>query len=122
MARFRKGALLCAIVFILSLPCPATKATGGDAFFGSQGLRLGYSSRLLFEVSLSDAQAALTLWARELNRLAGYSTPTQATIYGDLPTLMSAIENREVDFVDLSTLEALVREYERNKVLVKDIR
>lgn len=82
-------------------------STGSSSIWGPEGIRFGYSSRLLFEVSRQDAQAALALWTRELFRLAGLDTPPQAKIYEDTPSLVSAISRAELDFIALPCLDYL---------------
>lgn len=106
MIRSGGRALSCAIAFGLLL-LPGAFAAGGEPVFGPRGLRIGYSSRLLFDVSLPDARTAMALWTRELNRLAGLSTPPRTTIFEDLPTLVAAIQGGEVDFIALNCMDYL---------------
>jgi ABC-type phosphate/phosphonate transport system substrate-binding protein len=105
MVRSRGCSSFYAIVLGLSLLLQGATAVGGESIFGPQGVRIGYSSRLLFEVSLQDAQTAMALWTRELNRLAGLNVPPRATIFEGMPTLVAAIQGGEVDFIALSCLD-----------------
>jgi ABC-type phosphate/phosphonate transport system substrate-binding protein len=93
-----------AVVFLLLL-AGGTRADGGENPFGTQGLRFGYSSNLFSEVSRSDAQAAITLWTRELSKLADYRLKTELIFFEDLPMLAAAIRDGTIDFVGLGSLD-----------------
>jgi phosphonate transport system substrate-binding protein len=70
-------------------------------------MRFGYSSRLLSEVPKSDAQAAISVWAKEFKRETGTDGSTQAAIYDDLPSLINAVVEKQVDFIALNSLDYL---------------
>ncbi len=93
------------VAFCLLAASGGAKAAGAGSVFGARGLRMGYSSRLLLDVSLQDAQTAMALWTRELNRLAGLKTLPRTKIYEDLPSLVAALQNGEVDFVALNCVD-----------------
>jgi phosphonate transport system substrate-binding protein len=70
-------------------------------------VRMGYSTGLLFDVSLTDAEAALTLWARAFAPTAGFSAASTATIYDDLGKMADQVRAGALDFVALSSLAYL---------------
>ncbi|MEW6720991.1 MAG: PhnD/SsuA/transferrin family substrate-binding protein [Thermodesulfobacteriota bacterium] len=100
--------LLC-LACLFCLAHPARRLAAGEATspFGDNGFRFGYTTSLLSEVSRADAEAAMTLWSRELLRIGGYSVSADLTVYDDLPSFVSAIRNNEIDFIALSSLEFL---------------
>jgi phosphonate transport system substrate-binding protein len=103
MSRFvARLAVLC-----LLLLAGGTTADGEENPFGAGGLRFGYSSNLLPELSRSDAQTAVALWTRELAKQTGYNVRTEMTLFDDLPSLVAAIQNGTIDFVGLGSLDYL---------------
>ena len=104
--RFKSA--LCAALLCLPLLVQGPVAAGGaENPFGARGLRFGYSAALFSDLSLADAQTALTLWTRELARMAGYELPTKLIVYEDLQAFVSAIQAGQVDFIALNSLDYL---------------
>ncbi len=68
---------------------------------------MGYSTRLLFDVSRADAEAAVSIWARELGRASGIPGPTMATIYDDLSEMLRQVRAGTLDVVALNSLDYL---------------
>jgi len=107
VTRWKLHATAFAAVLCLTVSFPATISIGGEGPFGVQGMRFGYSSSLLSEVPKSDAQAAISLWAKEFKRETGTDGPAQAAIYDDLPSLIHAVVEKQVDFIALNSLDYL---------------
>jgi ABC-type phosphate/phosphonate transport system substrate-binding protein len=70
-------------------------------------LRVGYSAKLLGDADARDAQVAMDLWARELNRFVGVRTFPKSIIFADLPSMFEAIQKRQVDMISLQALDFL---------------
>jgi phosphonate transport system substrate-binding protein len=104
MTSARNPAFLAVLILLLSLSGSAI-AIDGPVASGSGGWRIGYSSRLIFDVTREDARLALDLWTRELGRDGRIAGTPKATIYDDLPSLVAAIRSEEVDFIALTTLD-----------------
>lgn len=103
----RKRFALLATVLCISLLVRGTGAAEGEGAFASRGILFGYSSRLISQVTRSDAQAALTLWTRELTRLADYPVVARSIVYEDLTALVAAVHNKEIDIIALTPLDYL---------------
>jgi phosphonate transport system substrate-binding protein len=100
---------LLALLLLLIAPAPpaARGANAGGNPFGPRGLRVGYSTGLISDLSKADAQAALEVYAREFARVIGYNVPYKLTLFDDLAECVAAIRSGDVDFVALSSLEYL---------------
>ncbi len=70
-------------------------------------VRMGYSTGLLYDVSLADAQAAMSLWVRGYSLTAGFSESSTAVIYDDLEEMAARVRAGALDFVAMSPLEYL---------------
>lgn len=64
------------------------------------------------DVNANDALAAVTVWARSLGNATGLYRDSVATLYNDLKTLKKDIDNKEIDFAALGTLEYIEAEKE----------
>ena len=68
-------------------------------------IRVGYSLSLFPDVEKKDAQIAIEIWSKELNRLIGTRAVPKAVIFDDLQALVDAANNGEIDMVSLVTLD-----------------
>jgi phosphonate transport system substrate-binding protein len=98
---------MLAVLACLLLAGAATRAASTEPSAVEDGVRMGYSTRLLFDVSRADAEAAVSIWARELGRATGFAGPTTATIYDDLNGLLAQVRAGALDVVALNSLDYL---------------
>jgi ABC-type phosphate/phosphonate transport system substrate-binding protein len=69
--------------------------------------KVGFSSKVFVDVDARDAQVAMDMYARELNRIVGVETPARASIFMDSHALAEAILRKEVDMPILPALDFL---------------
>lgn len=93
---------LCLLLTLRGAP-----AVGSENVFGPQGVRIGYSTSLIPELSRADAQTALELWTREYGRVAGYNINSRMILYDNIAEFVAAIRNGQVDFIALGSLDYL---------------
>jgi ABC-type phosphate/phosphonate transport system substrate-binding protein len=101
-----RGIFLLFTVFLLfSLgvegPARAAEKSHPDIF------RVGFSSKVFLDVDIRDAQVAMDMYARELNRIVGVETPARASIFMDTHAMAEAILRKEVDMPILPALDFL---------------
>jgi ABC-type phosphate/phosphonate transport system substrate-binding protein len=70
-------------------------------------IRVGYSAKLFADVDIRDVQAAMDLWAKELNRMVGVNTFPKSIIFTDMASMVEAVKQHKVDMLSLSALDYL---------------
>ncbi len=69
--------------------------------------RVGFSSKVFLDADIRDAQVAMDIWARELNRIVGVETPARASIFMETRAMVEAITKNEIDMIVLPSLDFL---------------
>ena len=100
MPRLLTSSALLAIAVLLSLGPPAWSQKeappgGGDL------LRIGYSSRLFYDVDANDALVATREWVRNLIRESGGKGESETFIFPDQPAIVKAVNTAKVELVVL---------------------
>jgi ABC-type phosphate/phosphonate transport system substrate-binding protein len=72
---------------------------------GIEYLNVGYTKSLLSDVDFRDAQAAMDLWVRELSKSTKNPLYTKSILIDDLPSLIRAINAKQIDVLGLSCLD-----------------
>jgi len=91
--------LLAAWLFFLAAGVPVAKEI--------KTVTMAFSSNLISEVNLKDTRLAMEIWSRKLTSRMGFDYRTEVKFFRDYPSLVSAIEKKEVNFVQLSVIEYL---------------
>jgi ABC-type phosphate/phosphonate transport system substrate-binding protein len=72
---------------------------------GIEYLNVGYTKSLLSDVDLKDAQVAMDLWVKELSKASKNPLVPKSILIDDLPSLVRAINAKQVDVLGLSCLD-----------------
>jgi phosphonate transport system substrate-binding protein len=88
---------------ILVLACPAAWGDQSAPSSAPEVLRAGYPIHAFTEVDPKDAQAALEMWTKQLTGKEEFPLTAKVTIFSDEASTIAAIQQKEVDFVILST-------------------
>jgi ABC-type phosphate/phosphonate transport system substrate-binding protein len=70
-------------------------------------LNVGFPKYILFDVDIKDAQVAMELWANELSKMNKLPLKTRSIIINDLPSLVTALKNKQIDVIGLPSLDYL---------------
>jgi ABC-type phosphate/phosphonate transport system substrate-binding protein len=70
-------------------------------------LNVGFPKYILFDVDIKDAQVAMELWANELSKINKLPLKTRSIIINDLPSLVKALKNKQIDVIGLASLDYL---------------
>ncbi len=74
---------------------------------GQGYLNVGFPKYVLFDVDIKDAQVAMELWANELSKMNKLPLQTRSIIINDLPSLVTALKNKQIDVIGLPSLDYL---------------
>lgn len=88
--------------FILMINCSLALA---EVKNNVEYLNVGYTKSLLSEVDFKDAQVAMDLWVKELSKDSKNPLHPRSILINDLPSLVRAINAKEVDVLGLSCLD-----------------
>ncbi len=99
----RRTALLICLLLAGSAPCTAA----AEPSVGGDGVKMGFSTAMFYDVSMADVQAAVTIWARELGRNAGFSAQPIARVFDDLDEMLGEVRTGALDVVALTSLDYL---------------
>jgi len=92
--------ILCCLCAVLILVSPAFSITAQ-----ANSIRMGYSSKTLFDVDIKDAAAALQVWTKEIAASLGWQA--RADLYEDLNPLIQDLQAGKLDLVALKSLDYL---------------
>ncbi len=83
-------------------------------------LRVGFSSRMFFEVNENDAKAAVKVWGRAFTKAQNIPTDPEPFVYDQFSAIQQSLANRQVDAVGLSLteFEQLNRQIELDPIFV----
>lgn len=95
--------LMCMVLMV----CQARNSSGENRGYAPELIKIGFSSKFLNDVSHADAQVALGLWIRELSKTIGIKGHPKPFIYDNLQELASAVTNKEVDLIAITTMDYL---------------
>jgi ABC-type phosphate/phosphonate transport system substrate-binding protein len=70
-------------------------------------VRIGYSLKIFPDVDIRDAQVAMDLWSREINRIVQANVFPKSVIFQDIPSMLEAIRKQEIDMLNLASLDYL---------------
>ncbi len=91
------------VVALLYGTCGAAVAVGGEY----ERISIGYSSAVLAEVDVADAEAATKLWTDRIIHRKGYDVESETRIFPDLLALEVAVTEADTDLVFLLPQEFL---------------
>jgi ABC-type phosphate/phosphonate transport system substrate-binding protein len=74
---------------------------------GQGYLNVGFPKYILFDVDIKDAKVAMELWANELSKINKLPLKTRSIIIHDLPSLVKALKNKQIDVIGLPSLDYL---------------
>jgi ABC-type phosphate/phosphonate transport system substrate-binding protein len=103
----KAGLVTLLVSFLLvssSLSAPIVQAKPGP---GKGYLNVGFPKYILFDVEIKDAQVAMELWANELSKMNRLPLETRSIIIHDIPSLVKALNNKEIDVIGLPSLDYL---------------
>jgi ABC-type phosphate/phosphonate transport system substrate-binding protein len=102
-----KRRVLFPLVFLLLFSFLEGKPVRGAEKGAHDIFRVGFSSKVFTDVDIRDAQVAMDIWAREMNRIIGVETQARATIFTAYPVMVEAILRHEIDMIALPALDFL---------------
>jgi len=97
----------CLMIFAVLL-LTAGSCLCAETDFEPELLQIGYSSKLIKEVSIGDAQAAMELWTRELARDITIKVQPRPVVYDNLDSIIKAVKRREIALIALTTMDYLI--------------
>jgi ABC-type phosphate/phosphonate transport system substrate-binding protein len=100
---FRKYKISLTILISAILTCSLGMADKVKQ--GVEYCNVGYTKSSLSEVDFKDAQVAMDLWVKELSKADKNPLYPRTILIDDLPSLIRAINAKEVDVVGLSCLD-----------------
>jgi len=100
---FGKYKISLTILIILALTCSLGMADKVKP--DVEYLNVGYTKSLLSDVDFKDAQVAMNLWVKELSKADKNPLYPRSILINDLPSLIRAINAKEVDVLGLSCLD-----------------
>ncbi len=71
----------------------------------SEELRVGYPSRMFFDVDAKDAQVAIELWSNQVTTHMGTPLESKTIFFDNLDSLVKMIKGGEIDVLTLFTLD-----------------
>jgi ABC-type phosphate/phosphonate transport system substrate-binding protein len=75
---------------------------------GEDGVfEVGYSAGLFYDVDINDARAATQVWVGAFTRKMGEVSRVETLIFDDMPSIIEALEAKEVDLMILPSIEYL---------------
>lgn len=106
------GRILIAVLAVCTVcsifQCTALGQTDSpDLRMNDDKLILGFTRNVFTGVHVPDALAAMKIWATEIKRTRGLSGPVETKVFDSVSDAQSAVENRLVDLIILSTSEYL---------------
>lgn len=96
----RRIPIMLQMVLLLALWCQPVD--GEDGVF-----EVGYSAGLFYDVDMNDARAVTRMWVEMFVRKMGEASAVETLIFADLPSIVAALEAKEVDLVTLPSVEYL---------------
>jgi ABC-type phosphate/phosphonate transport system substrate-binding protein len=107
-----KGLILKGLftILVLGLMISPGFSEPGDQIKPASGqgyLNVGFPKYILFDVDIKDAQVAMELWANELSKMNKLPLKTRSIIINDLPSLVKALKNKQIDVIGLPSLDYL---------------
>jgi ABC-type phosphate/phosphonate transport system substrate-binding protein len=99
----RNHKLYLVILIIATLTCSLGMAEKVKQ--GVEYLNVGYTKSSLSDVDFKDAQVAMDLWVKELSKADKNPLYPRSILIDDLPSLIRAINAKEVDVLGLSCLD-----------------
>lgn len=94
----------CALILLIFLFCPEQPCSKETM---QQHFTIGISSRLLPNLDLRDAHAAMDVWFNEIAQRVGVTGSVKVIIFNDLPSVVTAIQAGKVDIIALHSLDYL---------------
>jgi len=86
-------------ILLILLDCAISLAgTSGE-------LRVGYPSRMFFDVDARDAQVAIELWSKQVTTHMGTPLESRTIFFDNLDSLVKMIKGGEIDVLTLFTLD-----------------
>jgi ABC-type phosphate/phosphonate transport system substrate-binding protein len=70
-------------------------------------VRVAFSASIISEANLNDTKLAMEIWTRKLTGKMGFNYRIEVKFFNDFPSLLKAAEKKQVDFVQLSSLDYL---------------
>ncbi len=70
-------------------------------------VRVAFSASIISEANLNDTRLAMEIWTRKLTNKMGFDYRIEVRFFKDFPSLVRAAEKKEVDFVQLTSLDYL---------------
>ncbi len=93
--------IVSAIIFSLGM----ANSVKDNKINDSEYLNVGYTKSLLSDVDFKDAQVAMDLWVKELSKSTKNPLYPRSILIDDLPSLVHAINAKQVDVLGLSCLD-----------------
>lgn len=73
-----------------------------DPVQSAEIVRMGFSRHTIGEINENDAMAAVKLWSTQLVQSNDFDVQIQAKIYEDTQSIKTALELKQIDFINLS--------------------
>lgn len=98
------GIIFCCLVQFF---CSQTSAQANKEKSTVDSLLVAYSSEIMHEVDISDANVAINIWIKELGGRLKSSLVPKSYIFTNLEKLINSLNNNQVDLVAIPTLDYL---------------
>jgi ABC-type phosphate/phosphonate transport system substrate-binding protein len=101
--------MLFTILVSIMIVSPGFSAPDGQSkpASGRGYLNVGFPKYMLFDVDIKDAQVAMELWANELSKINKLPLKTKSIIVHDLPSLVKALNEKQIDVIGLPSVDYL---------------
>lgn len=101
-------ALFTIFVFmIISFLCVTGYGQDNKSASDQRYLNVGFPKYTLFDVDIKDAHVAMEIWANELSQVNKLPLQARTIIIDDLPSLVKALKNNQIDVIGLPALDYL---------------
>jgi hypothetical protein len=102
MKTYTRISILVVSLSILFFVAPLVKCDDKKIYTATHG----YMTSLFTNVSGKDAQIAMDLWLDEVYKVRNNPITTKAktVIFNDLPSIIAALKNKQVDFIGITSL------------------
>jgi ABC-type phosphate/phosphonate transport system substrate-binding protein len=95
------------VMIMIASACFSVHGEQVNSTSGEGYLNVGFPKYFLFDADIKDAQVAMEIWANELSEINQLPLKSRSIIINDLPSLVKALKNKQIDVIGLASVDYL---------------